>query len=91
MKNIIWLASYPKSGNTWLRVFLSNLLQDGEEPTDINQLDRTPIASARTAFDDAIKQYCGRKFDNSPFFLEDRMRDPKTDDFCLDALLKHCR
>jgi len=26
MKNIIWLASYPKSGNTWLRAFTSALL-----------------------------------------------------------------
>ena len=23
---IIWLASYPKSGNTWVRLFLDNLL-----------------------------------------------------------------
>ena len=22
---LIWLASYPKSGNTWVRIFLSNL------------------------------------------------------------------
>ena len=27
---IIWLASYPKSGNTWFRVFLTNLLRDAE-------------------------------------------------------------
>ena len=27
-KRIIWLASYPKSGNTWFRVFLMNLLSD---------------------------------------------------------------
>jgi hypothetical protein len=26
MGNILWLASYPKSGNTWLRAFLANLL-----------------------------------------------------------------
>ena len=26
MKNIIWLASYPKSGNTWLRLILSELI-----------------------------------------------------------------
>lgn len=26
MKNIIWLASYPKSGNTWLRAFISGLI-----------------------------------------------------------------
>jgi len=26
MGNILWLASYPKSGNTWLRAFLANLV-----------------------------------------------------------------
>lgn len=51
-KNIIWLASYPKSGNTWFRVFLTNLLRDCDEPADINDLERTPIASARNLFDD---------------------------------------
>jgi hypothetical protein len=40
MGKIIWLASYPKSGNTWLRAFLHNLLSDGQEPYDINQLAR---------------------------------------------------
>lgn len=38
MGNIIWLASYPKSGNTWLRAFLLNLLTDSEEPVDINKM-----------------------------------------------------
>lgn len=52
MKGIIWIASYPKSGNTWFRVFLTNLLQNGPEPADINSLEQTPIASARGIFDD---------------------------------------
>ncbi len=52
MKNIIWLASYPKSGNTWFRLFLSNLRQDSDKPADINQLERMPIASGRAVFDD---------------------------------------
>ncbi|MEP6940077.1 MAG: sulfotransferase domain-containing protein, partial [Rudaea sp.] len=26
MGNIVWLASYPKSGNTWIRAFLANLV-----------------------------------------------------------------
>ena len=26
MGKIIWLASYPKSGNTWVRAFLTSLL-----------------------------------------------------------------
>lgn len=35
---IIWLASYPKSGNTWMRLLLSNLLSDGDAPVDINNI-----------------------------------------------------
>lgn len=33
-----WLASYPKSGNTWLRVLLANWYSDAAEPADINEL-----------------------------------------------------
>ena len=28
---IIWLASYPKSGNTWIRLFLDSLFNSSEE------------------------------------------------------------
>ena len=35
---IIWLASYPKSGNTWVRSFLSNYLSS-EENFEFNQLN----------------------------------------------------
>lgn len=35
---LYWLASYPKSGNTWFRIFIENLLADGERPADINHL-----------------------------------------------------
>ena len=53
MKKIIWLASYPKSGNTWFRIFLSNLLDDKEDPADINRITNTHgIASARPIFDE---------------------------------------
>ncbi len=38
MGGIIWIASYPKSGNTWMRAFLHNLLLDPPEPTRINEL-----------------------------------------------------
>ena len=54
MSGIIWLASYPKSGNTWFRVFLANLLGDSDEPASINRLGKTPIASSRLLFDDEI-------------------------------------
>ena len=44
---IVWLASYPKSGNTWARAFLHNLFKvvSGEaDPQDINALYRFSVA-----------------------------------------------
>ena len=52
LRKIVWLASYPKSGNTWFRVFLSNLLSEKAQPVSINELYSTPIASSRVLFDD---------------------------------------
>ena len=46
MGNIYWLASYPKSGNTWMRLLLTNYLRNAGEAADINSLDGGPIASA---------------------------------------------
>ena len=54
MGNIYWLASYPKSGNTWMRILLTNFLRDANHPADINSLDGGPIASARQVFDDHV-------------------------------------
>jgi hypothetical protein len=51
MAKIIWLASYPKSGNTWIRALLVNYLQNSLKPADINRLTDL-IASSRTLFDE---------------------------------------
>jgi sulfotransferase family protein len=51
-RGIVWLASYPKSGNTWFRVFYSNLINEGDGPADINALEKTPIASSTDLFED---------------------------------------
>lgn len=40
MGALIWLASYPKSGNTWMRSFLHNLLTNAQSPVPINKLDQ---------------------------------------------------
>lgn len=53
MKGIVWLASYPKSGNTWFRIFLANLLADQPEPVDINTI-RIENFAARTTYDRAL-------------------------------------
>jgi len=50
-KNIVWLASYPKSGNTWFRVFLSNLFSGSSRAVHINDLTETTISSNRTIID----------------------------------------
>jgi uncharacterized protein (DUF924 family) len=52
-RKIVWLASYPKSGNTWFRIFLTNLLNNSSQPADINNLYPTTIASSRSLFDEA--------------------------------------
>ena len=33
---IIWLASYPKSGNTWLRLFLKSYFQKSDAKFELN-------------------------------------------------------
>lgn len=45
-RGIVWLASYPKSGNTWLRVFLYQLLRIlGGHPREEGELNRLERAS----------------------------------------------
>ncbi len=39
MSGILWLASYPKSGNTWMRVFLANLILDEPEPLELKRIN----------------------------------------------------
>ncbi|MBD9362424.1 sulfotransferase domain-containing protein [Methylomonas fluvii] len=38
MAGVVWLASYPKSGNTWVRLLLANLLSGKNQAVDINQI-----------------------------------------------------
>ena len=50
-KKIYWLASYPKSGNTWFRIFLANYLSNSDKPISINEISTGAIASSRVLFD----------------------------------------
>ena len=45
-KNIVWLASYPKSGNTWVRIFLANYLFKRTTPMPINEVHRLGMGDA---------------------------------------------
>jgi hypothetical protein len=46
MGRLIWIASYPKSGNTWVRAFLHNYIRQSDSPHDINRL--TDLTAADT-------------------------------------------
>lgn len=52
MKNIVWLASYPKSGNTWFRMFLANYEKNAGEPVLLDEIESTPIASSSVDFEE---------------------------------------
>lgn len=43
MGNILWVASYPKSGNTWVRAFLQNYLANPNQPIDINRIHQYTV------------------------------------------------
>lgn len=50
---LVWIASWPKSGNTWMRLLLSNLLAGRDTPEDINDLTiHDGIASDRSLLEE---------------------------------------
>lgn len=51
---LYWLASYPKSGNTWMRAFIANLCHSGASPVGINDLSTGEMASCREWIDGAL-------------------------------------
>lgn len=44
MGGVVWLASFPKSGNTWVRHFLHSLLGVGQH--DLNRMDTLTVSDA---------------------------------------------
>jgi len=70
-KSIVWLASYPKSGNTWVRIFLTNYLANEEAPVAIDRVNGLGLGDA------AIKMYrsvAGRDADLTDPVLTTRLR-----------------
>lgn len=59
MQGIIWLASYPKSGNTWMRAFLANLFAGEAEPVSFDRMVRFIPGEASTVW---YRQIFGKDF-----------------------------
>lgn len=51
---IVWIASYPKSGNTWMRAFLSSYFMTENGIFDVKKLDAIPNYPQQSFFGDKI-------------------------------------
>ena len=51
---IIWLASYPKSGNTWIRTFISSIIFSKDGISSFNNLEKIPQYPMRSHFHNLI-------------------------------------
>jgi len=65
---ILWLASFPKSGNTWARALLANYIAGSEAGVDINKLPAFALADSGIW---AYERAAGRKLPDAA--LEDIM------------------
>jgi len=54
MKKIIWLASYPKCGNTYLRLFLSHYICNEENSLDFGLLSNIQKFEAKQTFEKVL-------------------------------------
>lgn len=52
--HFFWLASYPKSGNTWFRLFLTSLLSDTDQAFDANSVEHGQHINRRDVLDELI-------------------------------------
>ncbi len=64
LQRIIWLASYPKSGNTWMRMLLAHYIMPPGQAPDINHLREFTTGDVRQDFFD--KAAGGSYFGHSP-------------------------
>ena len=71
MAQILWLASFPKSGNTWLRAFLANYLRGGRLPEDINKLPQFSYGDMRVEY---YVQVSGKKAEDLDYDEINRLR-----------------
>ncbi|MEQ8877034.1 MAG: sulfotransferase domain-containing protein [Phycisphaerales bacterium] len=71
-KSIIWLASYPKSGNTWTRIFLANYLMNADKPVPINQVHRFGLGDSIPRLYHLV---AGRQIDPTDYQLTLKLRD----------------
>ena len=75
MKKIIWISSYPKSGNTYVRCFLSHYLYNSSSDFSFESLDKIPKFESKQIFNKVMDPsiYSG-KLNYYKYFLEIQKR-----------------
>jgi len=59
--NVRWLASFPKSGNTWVRIFLANLFAHPmQRPLSLAQINAMPFYTDAAPGDAPDKEWIGK-------------------------------
>ena len=66
---IVWCASYPKSGNTWVKAIISSLLYSEDGIFNFNMLKKVGQFPIRPQFKDFIKDYSNLK-EISPHWIK---------------------
>lgn len=54
---IIWLSSYPKIGNTWIRTFISSIIFSKDGISNFNNLEKIPQYPMRRHFHNLIENF----------------------------------
>ena len=54
---IIWLASYPKSGNTWIRTFISSIIFSKDGISNFNNIEKIPQYPMRRHFHNFVENF----------------------------------
>ena len=54
---IIWIPSYPKSGNTWIRTFTSSIIFSKDGISNFNNLEIIPQHPMRRHFHNLIENF----------------------------------
>ena len=75
LKKIIWISSYPKSGNTYVRAFLSHYLFSKNSKLDFNLLKKIPKFEKKGTFSKVLNE---NLLDDNYNFIEKSLHIQKT-------------
>ena len=64
MDGLVWLASYPKSGNTWVRAFWAAYLDQSDDVFDLRKIEAVTVSDSKWALFTAVSGKQPEQIDN---------------------------